>query len=100
MAATYLAPLDRRMEATGLTYARFMVDWVVLAPARWALRRAIVIISETIRELRVEQHSDETSIGRIEREYPFLGYWINGCGCDWCRALGLEELRRRCGSAL
>jgi hypothetical protein len=34
MAAIYLEPLDRRMEATGLTYARFMNDWVILAPTR------------------------------------------------------------------
>ncbi len=51
----------------GLTYARFMDDWVVLASTRWALRRAIVIINETLRELRVEPHPDKTSTGRIER---------------------------------
>jgi hypothetical protein len=34
MAALYLEPLDRRMEATGLFYARFMDDWVILAPTR------------------------------------------------------------------
>ena len=80
MAAIYLEPLDRRMEATGLTYARFMDDWVVLAPTRWALRRAIVIVNETLRELRVEQHPDKTSIGRIERGFTFLGYWITAKG--------------------
>jgi hypothetical protein len=32
MAALYLEPLDRRLEATGLTYARFMDDWVILGP--------------------------------------------------------------------
>ncbi len=61
MAAIYLEGLDRRMEATGLTYARFMDDWVILAPTRWALRRAVVIVNETLRELRVEQHPDKTS---------------------------------------
>jgi hypothetical protein len=76
MAAIYLEPLDRRMEATGLTYARFMDDWVILAPTRWALRRAVVIVNETLRELRVEQHPDKTFIGRIKRGFTFLGYWI------------------------
>ncbi len=79
-AAIYLEPLDRRMDATGFAYARFMDDWVVLAPTRWALRRAIVIINETLRELRVEQHPDKTSIGRIERGFTFLGYWITAEG--------------------
>lgn len=32
--ALYLRQLDDRMTATGLTYARFMDDWVVLAPTR------------------------------------------------------------------
>jgi hypothetical protein len=52
----------------------------VLAPTRWALRRAIVIINETLRELRVEQPPDKTSIGRIERGFTFLGYWITAKG--------------------
>jgi RNA-directed DNA polymerase len=62
MAALYLEPLDRRLEATGLTYARFMDDWVILAPTRWSLRRAVRIVNETLRELRVEQHPDKTFI--------------------------------------
>jgi hypothetical protein len=80
MAALYLEPLDRRMEATGLTYARFMDDWVILAPSRWSLRRAIRIVNETLRELRVKQHPDKTFIGRIERGFTFLGYWITQKG--------------------
>ena len=34
MGALYLKRLDERMERTGLFYARFMDDWVVLAPRR------------------------------------------------------------------
>jgi RNA-directed DNA polymerase len=41
MGALYLKRLDDRMAETGLFYARFMDDWVVLAPTRWKLRRAI-----------------------------------------------------------
>ena len=94
MAAIYLEPLDRRMEATGLTYARFMDDWVILAPNRWALRRAIVAINETLRELRVEQHPDKTFIGRITRGFPFLGYWMTEKGVTGVApsaVVGLQE---------
>jgi retron-type reverse transcriptase len=80
MAAIYLELLDRRMEATGLTYARFMDDWAILAPTRWSLRRAIVIVNETLRELRVEQHPDKTFVGWIKRGFTFLGYWITEKG--------------------
>lgn len=68
------------MEKTGLFYARFMDDWVVLAPTRWELRRAIRIVNETLAKLRVEQHPDKTFIGRIERGFSFLGYQINKAG--------------------
>jgi retron-type reverse transcriptase len=80
MAALYLEPLDRRLEAAGVTYARFMDDWVILAPTRWSLRRAVRTVNQTLQELRVEQHPDKTFIGRIERGFTFLGYWITKRG--------------------
>jgi hypothetical protein len=76
MEAIYTEPLDRRLEATGLTYARFMDDWAVPAPSRWSLRRAARIVNETLRELRLEQHPDKTFVGRTEWGFTFLGYWI------------------------
>ena len=36
--------------------------------------------NETLRKLRVEQHPDTTFIGRIERGFTFLGYWITEKG--------------------
>jgi len=53
-----------------------MDDWAILAPTRWSLRRAIVTVNQTLRELRVEQRPDKTFIGRIERGLTFPGYWI------------------------
>src|ERR1017187_3243489 len=95
MAALYLEPLDRRMEATGLTYARFMDDWVILAPTRWALRRAVVIVNQTLRELSVEQHPDKTFIGRIERGFTFLGYWITEKGVTGVAPSAWEAFQER-----
>ena len=46
MGALYLQRLDERIEATGLIYARFMDDWVILAPTRWKLRAAVPVRSE------------------------------------------------------
>ena len=114
MAALYLEPLDRRIEASGLTYARFMDDWVIVAPSRWRLRRAIRVVNETLRELRVEQHPDKTFAGRIERGLTFLGYWITKEGVTGVAPSAwqgfqervvrlheqdapLEEIRRRIG---
>jgi RNA-directed DNA polymerase len=56
-----------RMEASGLAYARFMDDWATLAPTRWKFRAAIRLVNETLAELKFQQHTDETFIGRVCR---------------------------------
>ncbi|MCP4255836.1 MAG: hypothetical protein GY775_21035 [Candidatus Scalindua sp.] len=76
MGALYLKQLDDMMEKTGLFYARFMDDWIVIAPTRWKLRSAVRIVNETLNMLKVEQHPDKTFIGRVERWFDFLGYFI------------------------
>ena len=80
MGALYLKQLDERMGATGLFYARYMDDWVVLAPTRWRLRKAIKLVNETLAELEVEKHPDKTYIGRISRGFDFLGYTFSPAG--------------------
>jgi len=80
MGALFLDLLDRRMEASGLFYARFMDDWVILAPTRWKLRQAIRIVNQTLAELKVQQHPDKTFIGRTGRGFAFLGYQMNAAG--------------------
>ena len=75
--ALFLDLLDRRMDAVGLFYVRFMDDWVVLAPTRWKLRKAVRLVNETLAELQVEQHPDKTFIGRTSRGFSFLDYEFN-----------------------
>jgi hypothetical protein len=45
-----------------------------------ALPAPAQLVSQTLRELRVEQHPQKTFIGRIERGFTFLGYWITKRG--------------------
>jgi hypothetical protein len=78
--AVYLRRIDEAMEASGLFYARFMDDWVILAPTRWKLRKAVRLVNETLAKLRVEQHPDKTFIGRIGKGFDFLGYEITTGG--------------------
>jgi RNA-directed DNA polymerase len=82
MGALYLKLLDERVEETGLAYARFMDDWVILAPTRWKLREAIRLVNRTLAELHVEQHPDKTFIGRISRGFDFLGYAFQPAGLE------------------
>lgn len=80
IAALYLKPLDERLEAMGLFYARFMDDWVVLASTRWKLRRAARIMQQTLAELKVQTHPDKTFLGRTPRGFDFLGYHFGADG--------------------
>jgi RNA-directed DNA polymerase len=82
MGALYLKLLDDRVEETGLAYARFMDDWVILAPTRWKLREAIRLVNQTLAELHVEQHPDKTFIGRVSRRFDFLGYAFKPSGLE------------------
>ena len=78
--ALFLDLLDRRIEATGLDYVRFVDDWIVLAPTRWKLRKAVRLVNQALSELQVEQHPDKTFVGRINRGFSFLGYEFNAAG--------------------
>ena len=80
MGALFLKPLDDRIAQLGCFYVRFMDDWVILAPTRWKLRRAIKAVNEVMAKLRVEKHPDKTFIGRITRGFDFLGYWFSPQG--------------------
>jgi len=80
--ALYLKLLDERMDATGLAYARFMDDWVILAPTRWKLRAAFRVVNQTLAELKLQQHPDKTFIGRVSRGFDFLGYQFTPAGLE------------------
>lgn len=75
--ALFLKPLDDRMAQLGCFYVRYMDDWVVLAPTRWKLRKAIKAVNKVMANLLVEKHPDKTFIGRIVRGFDFLGYWFS-----------------------
>lgn len=80
LGALYLGALDERLEKQGLFYARFMDDWVVLAPTRHKLRKAIKLVNRTLNELKLGKHPDKTFIGRIMRGFDFLGYHFSPGG--------------------
>jgi hypothetical protein len=40
------------MTELGCFYVRYMDDWVILAPTRWTLRRAIQVVNRVMNELQ------------------------------------------------
>ncbi|NET71523.1 MAG: hypothetical protein F6K62_11505 [Sphaerospermopsis sp. SIO1G2] len=97
MGALFLKPLDDRMAELGCFYVRYMDDWVILAPTRWKLRKAIKATNQVMSELRVIKHPDKTFIGRVARGFDFLGYWFSPAGLGIARKTVermVENMRR------
>ncbi|MFT7052884.1 MAG: RNA-directed DNA polymerase [Psychromonas sp.] len=75
IAAYYLKGLDEQMAGDiRYFYRRYMDDVIVLAKTRWHLRKAVRTVNQHFNQLKVEQAPDKTFIGRIEKEFDFLGY--------------------------
>ena len=78
--ALYLMPLDKLMEelqaTTGIRYQRYMDDYVIFAPTRHKLRKAIKLMYAMLDDLKVEVHPKKRFIGPTRRGFDFLGYWL------------------------
>ncbi|NEP15008.1 MAG: hypothetical protein F6K14_33510 [Symploca sp. SIO2C1] len=105
MGALFLKPLDDRLApllggvggGLGCFYIRYVDDWVILAPTRWKLRKAIKAVNEEMAALQVEKHPDKTFIGRVGRGFEFLGYWFSSQGLSVARKTVermVEKVRR------
>jgi RNA-directed DNA polymerase len=64
------------MEKLEVKYIRDMDDILILAPTKWKLRKAIRALNKAFNESGLEQHPDKTLIGKTEREFDFLGYFL------------------------
>jgi RNA-directed DNA polymerase len=85
MAAFFLHEPDMQFEKADVFYVRSMDDIfififiVILAPARWKLRRAVRTVQSTLEGLRLLTHPDKTFGGRISKGFDFLGhYFLDG----------------------
>lgn len=70
----YLYELDKAMEGKPVFYRRYMDDVIVLSTSRWKLRKAIKTVNQHFAKLKLKQHPDKTTIGRIKAGFDFLGY--------------------------
>jgi hypothetical protein len=70
----YLYELDKAMEDKSVFYRRYMDDVIVLSTSRWKLRKAIKTVNQHFEKLKLKQHPDKMTIGRIKSGFDFLGY--------------------------
>jgi RNA-directed DNA polymerase len=77
LSAIALLPLDQAMEANPhIFYARFVDDWVVLTKSKTMLRKVIKQTHGILNDLHLEMHPTKTYIGRIEKGFNFLTYFM------------------------
>ena len=96
MGAIYLLPLDQALQESGLDYVRYMDDWIVMAPTRWRLRRAISITNRVLECLKIRQHPDKTFIGRIAATFTFLGFTFSESGIVSVAIATMAKFVARC----
>ena len=73
-----------------------MDDWMVLAPTRWRLRKAVALVNRIINGLPAVQHPDKTFIGRISRGFDFVIYRISPNGLKMATQTVLISVARIC----
>jgi hypothetical protein len=80
LAAVMLIPLDEAMNRLwrryGLFYVRYMDDFVVMAPTRHKLRRAIKEVHAVMGDLGLGLHATKRCIGQLSNGFDFLGYRV------------------------
>ncbi|EOI6844105.1 reverse transcriptase domain-containing protein [Salmonella enterica] len=99
LAAFHLYDCDRDFEQERrLRYVRYMDDFLIFAPERWHLRRAVRKLNGWLEKAGFEQHPEKTFIGRVAKGFDWMGFWFDEKGATSVapRALnnGLAKLRQ------
>jgi hypothetical protein len=76
-------------------YVRYMDDFLLLAPRRWPLRRAIRQLHGFLQPGGFELHPDKTQLGRLEKGFDWLGLWFSPEGTT-IAPRALNNHRERC----
>lgn len=58
-----------------------MDDFLIFAPTRWHLRKAVSRLNRCLTAFGFEQHPDKTFIGRVEKGFDWMGFWFTDKGC-------------------
>ncbi|EDV8901038.1 hypothetical protein BGD62_003659 [Salmonella enterica] len=82
LAAFHLYDVDRHVEERHprVRYARYMDDFLILAPTRWSLRRAVRDLNRLMAEYGFTLHPDKTQRGYTAQGFDWMGLWFTRCG--------------------
>lgn len=82
LAAFHLYAVDSHFEKhlPRVRYARYMDDFIILAPGRWLLRRAVRDLKRLMSEYGFTLHPDKTQLGYTARGFDWMGLWFTQAG--------------------
>ncbi|HCR2979768.1 TPA: transposase [Serratia marcescens] len=97
LAAFHLYAVDCDMAAQPrIRYARYMDDFLILAPTRWSLRRAVARLKQHLYTWGFTLHPDKTQLGRTEQGFDWMGLWFDKNGVRSFAPRAIEKHRLQC----
>lgn len=97
LAAFHLYELDCQFaKNTRVRYARYMDDFLILAPTRWTLRRAVRDLKQCLSNYGFTLHPDKTQLGKTERGFDWMGLWFKQGGIQSIAPRAVSKHRLQC----
>ncbi len=98
LAAFHLYNVDTRMASRHprVRYVRYMDDFLLLAPTRWVLRRAVRDLKHALEDDGFTLHPDKTRLGYTERGFDWMGLWFTESGVQTFAPRAINKHREQC----
>ncbi|BBG67763.1 reverse transcriptase domain-containing protein [Serratia marcescens] len=97
LAAFHLYAVDCDFAAQPrVRYVRYMDDFLILAPTRWSLRRAVARLKQHLHAWGFTLHPDKTQLGRTEQGFDWMGLWFDRNGVRSFAPRAIEKHRLQC----
>ncbi|MEL5280743.1 reverse transcriptase domain-containing protein [Serratia bockelmannii] len=97
LAAFHLYEVDGHFATPSrVRYARYMDDFIILAPTRWSLRRAVRDLKHFMNQYGFTLHPDKTQLGRTERGFDWMGLWFEQHGIQSIAPRAVSKHRLQC----
>ncbi|WP_436882359.1 reverse transcriptase domain-containing protein [Enterobacter asburiae] len=97
LAAFHLYDLDCHFaKNTRVRYARYMDDFLILAPTRWSLRRAVRDLKHFMENYGFTLHPDKTQLRKTERGFDWMGLWFKKHGMHSIAPRAVSKHRLQC----
>lgn len=97
LAAFHLFHVDKTLtDISGVRYARYMDDFIIITTTRHKLRRAVKILKQRLHEFGFVLHPDKTQLGRTQKGFDWMGLWFTDKGITAFAPRATEKHRLKC----